>query len=279
MILTTSLSRHIFVYYDVLRYHRMFSWLWLLTFGYIFAQTLKTNHYIQISQYKQTAFGFIYDLLNMLSYSICLFYFCNLENISSTAAGRYHIDSLLYIIPFLVSIIVFMYLGEVEWIGMLAIEWGFWDTLNHTAIIFLLVFACILIILIARQCYLRQTNIVSCLSFTSIYLLSWFIIAYVSNSNYILHLHHAFIALLFSFWFCTWTNKITFMIHAVCMGIWVEGMNLFGTEELQIFMEANKQGSHSITFSQSIIMLSTVSVIWGAIALYNYHLSRIFSLL
>ena len=80
MFVTKSLTLHLFRRYDIASNHRMCSYLWVLTYGYLIAQVLKLNDYIIISKSEQTSFEFVYDLLNMLAYSVCLFYLCGLNN-------------------------------------------------------------------------------------------------------------------------------------------------------------------------------------------------------
>ena len=265
MILTKSIFLNIFKRYDIVSSHKMCSWLWVLTYGYLFSQTLKMNTYILINKSKQTSIEFVYDLLNMLAYSVCLFHFCCFQNY------EYHIDSLLYILPFTLSIIVFMYLGEVGWLKYFVVEWGFWDTLDPTAVYFLSGISLCLIALIMRQCIYRESNWIKMLCFIGIYILSWVVIDCVANAEYILHLHHAFVAVLLSIIFSKWTNQITFVIHAICMGVWVEGMNVFGTEELKIFMTTDEVAP-IIDFNTSAILFGVFTGIGCLIGMTTYFL-------
>ena len=65
-------------------------------------------------------------------------------------------DTVLYLIPFTLSIATFMYLGEVKWLKQFVVEWGFWETLDPTAVVFLSIMSLVCIILIVRQCLYRN---------------------------------------------------------------------------------------------------------------------------
>jgi len=244
----------IFKRYNIESYHNTCSWLWVLTYGYLLAQSLKMNTYVSITKTKQTSIEFVYDLMNMLAYSVCLFRFCGLYKYS------YNVDSLLYCIPYTLAIIVFMYMGEIRWLKYFVVEWGFWNTLDPTAIYFLSGISLCLIVLIMRQCAFRESNWIKLASFVSIYVLSWIVIDCISNADYVLHLHHAFVAMLLSIMFSEWTNKLTFSIHAICMGVWVEGMNVFGTEELKIFMKTGND-AEMIDFTTSVTLFAVFTTI------------------
>ena len=269
MFITKSLSLKIFKRYDLIEYHRMYSWLWMLTYGYLLAQSLKTNTYVIISPPKQTSLEFVYDLLNMLAYSVCMFYFCELHSNDV----KYQVDSLLYIVPYTTSITAFMYLGEVKWLKYFVVEWGFWDTLDNTAIIFLSSFSFILICLIMRQCMYRESNWLKLGGVSLIYVLSWIIIDCFTETPYVLHLHHAFLAIIFSILFSRWTNKLTFVIHSICMGVWVEGMNVIGTEELEIFMKTENEAP-VIDFSSSMILFGICASIGLLTGVSNFFFNN-----
>ena len=268
MFITKSLTLDLFKRYDIASNHRMCVYLWVLTYGYLVAQVLKLNEYIIISKSEQTAFEFVYDLLNMLAYSVCLFYLCGLNN---PVNDGYYMDTFFYLIPFTLSIGVFMYLGEVEWLNQFVVEWGFWETLDPTAVVFLAVMGVMCIILIVRQCLYRESNWIKLCCFVCIYILSWVIIDCVADATYVLHLHHAFIAALLSIFFSKWTNYLTCVIHAICLGVWVEGMNVIGSEELQIFMNKNNETA-VLDFNSSSILLGIVIGVGVCVGMYTYFL-------
>ena len=203
-----SFFKDFFNYLKIPNYHRMFSWIFTLIYGYMISQIVKTSGFLdEHSYYNQSAMGFIYDMLNMIAYSVCLYYLSNLQN---TENNFYNIDCLLYWIPYTTSIITFAGLGEISWLRSLAITWGFWERLSNQAVNFLLISSAIFIIFIGyqiRRAYKeKKCKQLLCptLITGSVYSLSWVILAKIENANSILHLHHAFLAAVFSFWFSNW---------------------------------------------------------------------------
>ena len=102
-----------------------------------------------------------------------------------------------------------------------------------------------------------------------VYSLSWVILSKIENASSILHLHHAFLAAVFSFWFSNWDNISAIVWHAINIGIWVEGWNIYGTEEIYIFMESKDGKPLSLLSSISIIIfLREIQVSTNALKLH-----------
>ena len=264
-ILNRSFFKGIFIKYGYKQYHRMFSWLFTLVYGYFSSQVIKTSGYLdQSSYYNQSAAGFVYDMLNMLAYSVCLYHMSGLQKNKNSF---YNIDSLLYWIPYLSSIIGFAALGEISWLRTLAITWGFWERLTNKAVNFLLISSGLLISFIIYQIkrayYENRIRQLICPLFiiAFVYSLSWVILSQIENANSILHLHHAFLAAIFSFWFSNWDNVSAIIWHAINMGIWAEGWNIYGTEEVYIFMDTKNGTNLSLLASVSIIMFLSIFLI------------------
>ena len=128
-ILTRSFFKTILYKNGYKDYHRMFSWIFTLIYGYFISQVIKTSGYLaKTSYYNQSAVGFVYDMLNMLAYSVCLYHMSNLQKVNN---NNYNIDSLLYLTTYISSIIIFAALGEISWLRNLAITWGFWEKLSN----------------------------------------------------------------------------------------------------------------------------------------------------
>ena len=266
-ILNRSFFKGIFTKYGYKQYHRMFSWLFTLVYGYFLSQVIKTSGYLdQSSYYNQSAAGFVYDMLNMLAYSVCLYHMSGLQK---NRNSFYNIDSLLYWIPYLSSIIGFAALGEISWLRTLAITWGFWERLTNKAVNFLLISSGLLISFIIyqikRACYENRIRQLICPLFIIgfVYSLSWVILSQIENASSILHLHHAFLAAIFSFWFSNWDNVSAIIWHAINIGIWAEGWNIYGTEEVYIFMDSKNGTNLSLLGSVSIIMFLSIFLISG----------------
>ena len=92
------------------------------------------------------------------------------------------------------------------------------------------------------------------------YTFFWVLIkGFVSARETIVHLHHAFLAINFSFWFTQWNNYATFVLHAICLGIWVQGINFYGMAEIKIFIDTQEEIS-SLNLSNSIIIVSILTI-------------------
>ncbi len=245
----------------------MFSWIFTLIYGYFISQVIKTSGYLaKTSYYNQSAVGFVYDMLNMLAYSVCLYHMSNLQKVNN---NNYNIDSLLYLTTYISSIIIFAALGEISWLRNLAITWGFWEKLSNKAVNFLLISSSILLIFIIyeinRSCKENRFKRLFGPTFITIciYSLSWVILSKIENAKSILHLHHSFLAALFSFWFSNWDSISTFIWHAITIGIWVEGWNIYGTQEVYIFMESKNGNTLALFPSISIVTFLSIFILSG----------------
>lgn len=246
-------------------YNRGCRFMWVLTYGFFLSEAIK--RVIVTGTPPPTAIESFYDLLNMLAYSVCIYHLCGLQG-----ASNYHIDSIIYIVPYTISIIAFMYLGEIEWLTHFVIEWGFWKELNMEAIFFLIIMSVCMICLIIRQYMRGEGSLASCMCFIFVYLCGWFMIDCVAGATYILHIHHAYLALFLSIVFSQWTNMLTVVMHAICMGVWTEGMNVIGTQELEIFIE-DRLNRQYIDDRSSVILLG-ICIGTGILSvLYNVYIS------
>ncbi len=251
-----SFFKDFFYYLNLQNYYRMFSWIFTLIYGYMVSQMIKTSGCLdKSSYYDQSPIGFIYDMLNMIAYSVCLYFMSNLQNVED---NRYNFDCLLYWIPYTTSVVGFAALGEISWLRRLAITWGFWERLSNKAVNFLLISSIIFIAFagyqVRRACREQKFKqlLAPTLTVGAIYSLSWIILDKFENANSILHLHHAFLAAVFSLWFSNWSNQSAVIWHAINIGVWVEGWNIYGTQEMHIFMEA-KDGNN-LSFEWSCIL-------------------------
>ena len=50
------------------------------------------------------------------------------------------------------------------------------------------------------------------------------------------HIHHAIFAGFLSLWFTNWGNTIEMIMHAIMMGVVIEGINFYGIQELYLFL-------------------------------------------
>ena len=254
-----SFFKDIFTYYRFGEYHSIFSWVFTLFYGYFFSQSIKLSPLIK-GDYYQRPFSFIYEMLSMIMYSTCIYY------LSGLSKYRLSIDSLMYWIPYILSILCFSLLGEISWLRNVTIVWGFWNKLEEKAIAVLSIFLSVMIILFGYHIYKAYKNkilkslLFLPLSTVLIYTFFWILVkGFVSAKETIVHLHHAFLAINFSFWFTQWNNYLTFILHAICLGIWVQGINFYGMAEIKIFVDT-QGGITSLNLSNSIIIVVILSL-------------------
>ena len=61
-------------------------------------------------------------------------------------------------------------------------------------------------------------------------------LAYGGATDIHWHVHHAICAGFLSLWFINWENTIEMGMHAIMMGIVVEGINFYSIQELYLFI-------------------------------------------
>ena len=94
------------------------------------------------------------------------------------------------------------------------------------------------------------------------------VLLHINNAKYIhFHVHHAIFAGILSTWFTTWDNCLEMGMHAILMGVVVEGIDFYGIGELSLFLV---KGTTMMTFP---IALSVASI-YGGIVLFIYSISN-----
>tara|TARA_B110000285_G_scaffold21939_1_gene21233 strand:+ start:97 stop:864 length:768 start_codon:yes stop_codon:yes gene_type:complete len=121
---------------------------------------------------------------------------------------------------------------------------GFWKRLSVEGKIVVSSVAIILFIMVFLQGRLAYRKKRCCKQFLPLILLgtTWFILWSMiidENVSFNIHVHHALFAGLFSCWFNDFTSKIDIIMHAILIGIAIEGIDFNGIVELYLFMTKN----------------------------------------
>ena len=98
----------------------------------------------------------------------------------------------------------------------------------------ILVTSIIIIFFIIRQIYKKNVKYSLIFRFLLIYIMIFFL--FISKTKKIqFHLHHCLVCSFFSLFFTNFKSKIDLYIHAILIGIIVQGFNFFKTEEIFLF--------------------------------------------
>jgi len=146
----------------------------------------------------------------------------------------------------------FALLGEIKALQNIAITSHFW---SHITIADLLAFIIIggpIIFMMMRETYYAYKNktlhrqFYEILFFCTAYglLLTILIINHATGIHY--HVHHAICGGILSIYFLDWHTNGLIIIHALLMGVVVEGVNFYGLQEYYLFLTNNSPKINSL---------------------------------
>jgi len=241
---------------------------------YFFSQTLQLSPMIKNYNHRKiTNYTYAYDLtiVMLLSYSInCLSEYY--RNFNRKTMLDYHfvfknkitkLDLFIYAFINWLSAFIFAILGEIPFLQTFTISGDFY---KHLTVKELAVFAVIglpIIFYTLRDIY-RLVRLRECSRTLFLYLpililfgFNYLTLFLYKAKNIHYHIHHAIFAGLMAIINNNWTNRITFVFHAVYMGVLVEGISFYGLEELYIFMVDDPNNIiQSATFSAALTVSS-----------------------
>jgi hypothetical protein len=105
---------------------------------------------------------------------------------------------------------------------------------TSTQILIISIFSIVITFLITRQLWYRKIKILTILKFCSTYLFLYILLYSVTNSI-IIHFHHSFVSGILSLCFSDLDSKIDLYIHAILLGIFIQGLNFFDIGEITMF--------------------------------------------
>ena len=207
---------------------------------YLWSNVLELSPMISSgSHIKSTPAVFAYDFLfiNMLCYGLFSFSDVNVKRELLNYKRLF-----LYGVFCLVGGLGFALLGEVPYLKHFSIVPGFWKHLDFKAKVTILFFTCVIVGLMFKEAVdsikkrLFKHELVRVLEFVWLYGTVLFYLTYFNASSVQYHIHHAILATFLSLFFLNWENTIEMLMHAVLMGVLVEGIDFYGIGELYLFM-------------------------------------------
>lgn len=202
---------------------------------YLNSETLKLSHLIAKSSYNDPTIGiYVYDLLLTILIVLPLIKMTQIK-------GRFF-ESALYFIFCNIGGLGFALLGEVPFLKNIVIVKNFWKNLYPGAIGTIIFFTGIIMFVIFREIKTALKYRTTCrpicniFAFIGFYIGIFYMLAQGGATNIHWHIHHAICAGFLSLWFTNWGNRIEMCMHAVLMGVVVEGVNFFGINELYLFL-------------------------------------------
>ena len=201
---------------------------------YFASQTLKMSPFIT-GTYDETPFSLIYNALYGILIVLGLHQLNNIKIVE---------QKILYTTCCHISAIAFALAGEIPFLKHFVLTRGFWKRLPAEGKIVISSVAILLLIMVFLQGRLTYRKKRCCKQFLPLGLLgiTWFILWSMvmdENVSFNIHVHHALFAGLFSCWFNAFTSKMDIIMHAILIGIVIEGIDFYGITELCLFMIQN----------------------------------------
>ena len=215
--------------YDILQ-------LMLIFMGVYFnCEVLKISNLIASSSHVNPTIGlYAYDLL----FSVLI----TLPLVKMPEIMGRTFNSIIYFILCNIGGLGFALLGEVPFLQNIVIEKGFWKHLTPAALATIAFFAITIIGVAIREIISACRNktftrqLANILIFILFYGIIFIILSGGGATDIHWHVHHAIFAAFLSLWFINWENTIEMCMHAIMMGIVVEGINFYSIQELYLFI-------------------------------------------
>lgn len=162
----------------------------------------------------------------------------------------------------------FALLAQVPWLSNISITQGWLQRLSPSAIVVVIIFIAILAYLGFRQvretCRIHDWDIkIHAYAIFIVVYLAVFVVIEARGENFHFHVHHAIAATFLSLFFTNWKTKLDVILHGVLIGIAIQGIAFFGSEEAMLFMIQNGP------ISELTLFISWISIVVIFIV-YNY---------
>ncbi len=214
----------------------------IYTSVYLACETLQNSGFINKSHHQPiTVYSYCYNLFFvwLTCYSLINYDYIFFKQKMSTC------QIYLYFIFCLLGGLGFALLGEVPGLQNFVFQGDWWKHLNMAEIIaFVLIGGPILVMFILelKHSYqekrmTKQLAMISGVFGAYFFLLILMISNHAEEVHY--HVHHAIFAGVLSLWFLDWDLNYIIFLHAVLMGVVVEGINFYGITEFYLFLCKN----------------------------------------
>ena len=224
---------------------------------YLLCETLQNSGFINKSHHLPiTVYSYCYNLFfvwltcyGLINYDYIFFR----RRITTCQIYLYFIFSLL-------GGLGFALLGEVPGLQNFVFQGDWWKHLNMAEIIaFVLIGGPILVMFILelKHSYqdkrmTKQLAMISGVFGAYFFLLILMISNHAEEVHY--HVHHAIFAGVLSLWFLDWDLNYIILLHAVLMGVVIEGINFYGITEFYLFLCKN-----SAVLTTSVLLVTGVT--------------------
>ncbi len=105
-------------------------------------------------------------------------------------------------------------------------------------IIILTIVGIVLLVGMLRNILYKKIKYQYIINYLCCYGILFLLFRFVSN-NVIYHFHHSLVCIFVSYFFTDWSSKINLLIHAILLGIIVQGLNFFYIDEFSMFYISN----------------------------------------
>jgi len=248
----------------------------IYTLTYFATETLQLSKSINKYDHLQvTDYSYVYNL------TLILFVCYSINNISSIGLNIVlheinlrNYDIVLYLFFCLGGGIVFALLGEIPALQQIVITGGFWKHLSIASIVAIVIIGLPLFFILCREIYFSwKEKILRRELFNIIVLISSFGISYVTlivndAEEIHLHVHHAIFAGTLALFCSNWKKRYIMYLHAILMGVVIEGIGFYGIAEFYIFMCKN---SIITSFTNSLMITAFYGWLWIVIFFATYR--------
>jgi hypothetical protein len=214
--------------------------MFIYTSVYLTSETLQSSSLISNSSHSNNnVCSYAYDLLFtwLITYVLINQQLINRVNTENTS------KTLLYFIASHLGAVIFALCGELSMFKHFAITGKFWDYLSLPEGIILAIVLCLIIGIAIKEFFDIENNKAQFRrNILNLFLVSagYFFILYLlikggaTGIHY--HIHHAIFSGVLSMWFTLWKNPIELIMHAVLLGICIEGINFYQLGEFYLFL-------------------------------------------
>ena len=238
----------------------IYSFMSIFTSVYLLSETLQTSSLISSHDHNQvTQNSYAYNLLFVLMATYSLFIFSNIETNKKP-------NVFLYWFFCISGAFGFALLGEIPFLKNIVITKDWWKRLPMDAWVVVGFFTLIVLYCAFKECRESRRDKRCCLNIFKIvfvlftYLLILILLASTSADGISYHVHHAIFAGLLSMWFLDWDSILTMSMHAILMGIVIEGINFYSIQEFFLFIVGNEPVDN-----EPIMIISIVFTVISAI--------------
>ena len=238
---------------------------------YLISKTLEISPLINKNDHVNiTNYGYAYDLtlIFFITYAMNTISFFNhiekklFENIEW---NYYFKKRYIYLYTFLTiaSSIVFALLGEVPFLRNFSISGEFWKHFTVKEVMVFLIIGIPIVFNTIKEIFFliknrefKRTFFIYLFIFT-IFFYNYLILLSNGATQIHYHIHHAIFAGIMAVLSSDWKYITSFIMHAIYMGVLIEGISFYGVEEIYIFMTDETE---KCNYTVSLIF-STISII------------------